>query len=207
MRLLLAFLVCAVAVRDAAFWTRVISQLSPRPDPSIVSSIAQNFNAFIVTFQLSNDRRISNFLGQCAVESAYFRTTTEYASGKKYNGRRDLGNIYPNDGPRFKGRGLIQLTGRSNYAKAAAIVHQDLVGHPELVATFPLALTVSGIYWQNRHVVGGGTLNDLADQNDYIGVTRNVMASACWASSTASSTPNSRIRSCREIARPRWRHR
>jgi predicted chitinase len=195
MKALCLFLLCAVAVRDTSFWVRLISQLSPKPNPSVVQGIASNMNSFIQTFNLNNDRRISHFLGQvqlpflsffflsssflpsqCTIESAYFRTTTEYASGQAYNGRRDLGNVNPGDGPRYKGRGLIQLTGRANYQMASAIAHQDLVSHPESVATFPLALLVSGIYWRNRRIAGrpGLTLNDLADQDDFIGVTRNV---------------------------------
>src|SRR2546429_1813562 len=35
-------------------------------------------------------------------------TMTEYGSGRKYNGRVDLGNTQPGDGPRFKGRGFVQ---------------------------------------------------------------------------------------------------
>jgi uncharacterized membrane protein YgcG len=69
---------------------------------------------------------------------------------------------------------LIQLTGRTNYGSVSKIVGQDLIAHPELVEQFPLALTVSGIYWRTRPVKGGLHLNDLADQNDYRGVTRNI---------------------------------
>jgi predicted chitinase len=138
--------------------------------------MAQLMNGFIQEFELSNDNRISHFLGQAAIESAYFRTTTEYGDGKKYNGRRDLGNTQPGDGPRFKGRGLIQLTGRSNYAQVGKLVGQDLVSNPASVAAFPLALTVSGIYWRTRAVDGNKNvhLNDAADQDDVQKVTRNV---------------------------------
>jgi predicted chitinase len=70
----------------------------------------------------------------------------------------------------------MQLTGRANYQMASAIAHQDLVSHSESVATFPLAPVVSGVYWPNRRIAGRPslTLNDLADQDDFIGVTRNV---------------------------------
>ena len=105
-----------------------------------------------------------------------FRVTVEYASGLAYNFRRDLGNTQPGDGPRYKGRGLIQLTGRANYKSVGALIQEDLESNPESVARFPLALTVSGIYWDTRHVIGSPslTLNDLADENDYRALTLNI---------------------------------
>ena len=49
-----------------------------------------------------------------------------------YNGRGDLGNTQPGDGPRFKGRGYVQLTGRNNYTKIGDQIGSDLIGNPEL---------------------------------------------------------------------------
>lgn len=50
----------------------------------------------------------------------------------RYEGRVDLGNTQPGDGPRFKGRGYVQLTGRSNYTRVGRQIGVDLVGSPEL---------------------------------------------------------------------------
>jgi len=50
----------------------------------------------------------------------------------RYEGRTDLGNTQAGDGPRFKGRGYVQLTGRSNYARIGLQIGSDLVGNPEL---------------------------------------------------------------------------
>jgi putative chitinase len=58
--------------------------------------------------------RQAHFLAQVGHESGGFIYNEELASGEAYNGRADLGNTHPGDGPRFKGRGLIQLTGRAN---------------------------------------------------------------------------------------------
>lgn len=52
-------------------------------------------------------------------ETANFRYMKEIASGWAYDGRKDLGNTQLGDGPRFKGAGVLQLTGRWNYSRLA----------------------------------------------------------------------------------------
>lgn len=56
----------------------------------------------------------------------------EIASGRAYEGRRGLGNTQPGDGPRFRGRGYVQITGRRNYTDWSRRLGIDLVNHPEL---------------------------------------------------------------------------
>ena len=68
-------------------------------------------------------------------ESDRYRVMEEYASGKAYEGRADLGNIFPGDGERFKGRGLVMITGRRNYADWSMRLGIDLVGRPPLAGT------------------------------------------------------------------------
>jgi len=93
---------------------------------------------------------LAAFLGQCAVESAKFTTTKEFADGSQYEGRKDLGNVKPGDGVRYKGRGFIQITGRANYTAAAKDLGIDLVNHPELVEKPDVATKVSLWYWKTR---------------------------------------------------------
>lgn len=66
---------------------------------------------------LKDDVAYLHLLGQIQHESVDFKYMEEIASGKAYEGRKDLGNIRPGDGKRYKGRGPIQVTGRANYTK------------------------------------------------------------------------------------------
>ena len=112
----------------------------------------------------------AHFLAQVAHESDGFSTAIEYASGRAYEGRADLGNVHPGDGARFKGRGLIQLTGRENYATFSNAMGQgDLfVRNPELVAQLPWAVLAAGWFWNRKG------LNAIADRDDVVAVTRRI---------------------------------
>lgn len=113
--------------------------------------------------------RQAHFLAQVGHESAELHYTEEIASGAAYEGRKDLGNTQPGDGVRFKGRGLMQLTGRMNYAAFGKFVAQNLLEHPECVATDPrLAVDVATWFWEKHD------LNTLADGDDIRAITHRV---------------------------------
>jgi predicted chitinase len=100
------------------------------PD-NVISQIPDTAARFNITTNL----RLAHFLSQCAHESGNFKWVVEFASGKAYEGRKDLGNTQPGDGVKFKGRGYIQLTGRANYDKFSKFVNEDCVSNPDLVST------------------------------------------------------------------------
>lgn len=94
---------------------------------------------------------LANFMAQCKVETAGFKSLIEWSSGKQYEGRKDLGNIYPGDGPKFKGRGFIHLTGRENYTKCNhdcgwENTKFDIVKNPDLVST-NIGIAVRSALW------------------------------------------------------------
>jgi putative chitinase len=119
-------------------------------------------------FGLDSRLRIAHFLAQIAHESGELRYTREIASGAAYEHRLDLGNVKPGDGVMFKGRGLIQITGRANYAKVSAALYGDaqtLIETPELLETKEAACLSAGWFWS----VNG--LNKWADADDLDGVS------------------------------------
>jgi len=67
-------------------------------------------------------------IGNLMHETGNFKYMKEIADGWAYEGRTDLGNTQPGDGPKFKGTGVLQLTGRYNYTRFS----QD-IGDPEVV--------------------------------------------------------------------------
>ena len=119
-------------------------------------------------FQITSEARARMWLAQVGHESVSLRYFEEIASGAAYEGRRDLGNTQPGDGRRFKGRGPIQLTGRSNYTIAGRALGLDLVGRPELAAQPRHAFRVSAWWWQTHG------LNQISDTGDVVAATRRI---------------------------------
>lgn len=70
----------------------------------------------------------------------------------RYEGRADLGNTQPGDGPRYHGRGLIQLTGRHNYRVYGQALGYDLEGVPDLALDPHVSAGVFAKYWTDRNI-------------------------------------------------------
>lgn len=82
---------------------------------------------------VTDPSHVAYILATAYHESDRFNTLEEYADGSAYEGRDDLGNNQPGDGPRYKGRGYVQLTGRVNYEKYAELTGKPLVEQPEIL--------------------------------------------------------------------------
>lgn len=125
-------------------------------------------NAAMQEFHINTPLRQAAFIAQIAHESGELRYVEEIASGAAYEGRKDLGNTQPGDGMRYKGRGLIQITGRNNYAECGKAMGVDLITNPELLETNDLACRSAAWFWASRG------LNDLADKGDFKRITKRI---------------------------------
>lgn len=146
----------------------MLRTLCPGSKEHIIEGVAKYFNQYATQYGITTPLRICHFFAQAAHESAGFRTLEEYASGAAYEGRKDLGNVRPGDGRRYKGRGIFQLTGRANYTKFGKILGLDLVGNPELAEQPEVSVRTALEYWKSRNI----NLN--ADKDDVVGATKKI---------------------------------
>ena len=154
-------------------------------------------NQVFVKYDIDTPKRQAAFIGQCAVESANFTRLQEnlnysaqrltqvwpsrfpnismaepYANNPEkladfvYAGR--MGNLQDGDGWKFHGRGLIQLTGRENYANCGSGIGVDLIDNPDLLLTPQYTVLSAGWYWNKKG------LNALADTQEYGAMTKRI---------------------------------
>jgi putative chitinase len=145
-----------------------LAQIVPGMPAAKIAEYVAPLNAAMERGGIDNPVRQAAFIAQLAVESDSFRTFEEYASGRAYEGRADLGNTQDGDGERYKGRGAIQITGRHNYESLSQFTGVDFVAHPELVEAPENAFTTAVWYWQSRN------LNQVADSAGIVRVSELV---------------------------------
>jgi putative chitinase len=126
----------------------------------------------MAAYSINTPIRESHFFAQLLQESGEFNYTEEIASGNAYDITvnpilaAELGNLFVGDGKKYKGRGLIQITGRYVYTdfSRAAGLGDTLVIAPQLVATNPALATLSaGYFWK---IYKGVDLSLKADQDN-----------------------------------------
>nr|WP_175725179.1 glycoside hydrolase family 19 protein [Burkholderia ambifaria] len=133
---------------------------------------ADPLSAAMALYAIDSVERQAAFIAQIGHESGHLVYTRELWGPtpvqQRYEGRADLGNTQPGDGSRYRGRGLIQITGRANYKSAADALALPLVEQPELLELPSSAALSAAWFWNSRG------LNDLADAGDFEAITRRI---------------------------------
>lgn len=148
-----------------------------------IFEIVRTMNPLLGQYGFDTLRRLRYFWAQVGHESGGLTYTKEIASGKAYEGRKDLGNVIKGDGMRYKGRGYLQVTGRKNYTALQKDTGIPCVEHPEILEQPKYAILSALWYWRknNLHIyadkdaftalskrINGGT-NGLADRMRWLG--------------------------------------
>lgn len=124
-----------------------------------------------VEADLSDARRLAYFMAQTAHETAGYRWLRELGSPKyfaRYEKRRDLGNRSDGDGYRYRGGGLLMLTGRANYQTCGEALGLPLLEDPESIVRPDVAVLTACWFWTSR------SCNEKADARDFVGLTRTI---------------------------------
>lgn len=120
-------------------------------------------NRILPKYEINNHLRLAAFLGNCGIETDYFKTTSEYATGWDYDvaynpkKARELGNFKKGDGPKYKGGGLTQTTGGYNYASVQKAIGKllgiDVVKNPEILrGNVDVAVESACIFWTDNNL-------------------------------------------------------
>jgi putative chitinase len=149
-------------------------------------------------YEINTALRIAGFLSQCGHESGGFRYTVEnfnYSAARllmvfphyfnansaknyEYKPEKIANRVYANrmgnedeasgDGWQYRGRGLIQLTGKDSYAAFSMAADNNSLVEPDLLEQPELAAMSAGWYWSTRKI------NSLADAQDVLGMTKRI---------------------------------
>ena len=135
-------------------------------------------NSAMLNRDINTPKRIAAFLAQIGHESAELRYVRELGSDQ-YLSKYDTGNLAARlgntpeadgDGQRYRGRGLIQITGRGNYLTCSQALFGDdrLLRQPQLLEQPQWACESAAWFWQSNG------LNELADKNQFTTITRRI---------------------------------
>ena len=135
-------------------------------------------NTAFIRFDLGQPKRIAAFLAQVGHESGQLRYVRELGSDQ-YVSKYDTGPLAARlgntpdadgDGQKYRGRGLIQITGRRNYLACSQALFGDdrLLQQPELLEQPQWACESAAWFWQSNG------LNELADKDQFTTITRRI---------------------------------
>lgn len=146
-------------------------QILPNAGP-VAGVFVPVLNAAMGHYQIVGTKRVAAFIAQIGHESGQLKYVKEIwgptAAQAKYEGRKDLGNTVTGDGSRYRGRGLIQITGRANYMACGEGLGLDLIKQPELLEKPQHACMSAAWFWASRG------LNTLADADQFDKITRRI---------------------------------
>lgn len=163
-----------------------LKKVFPNCNSEKLKLYGEAFNKAWPKFGITTPKRIAAFLGQIGVESGELKYDKELPSkwnkknpsdpseptGTLYEGRKNLGNIMPGDGPRFIGRGILQLTGRANYVMYSSKLGIDLAKNPDLAALPEYSVMIACQYFLDRNLL------ESADKWDLATITKKVNGTA-----------------------------
>ena len=146
----------------------MIRDCFPRLSPAMVQIYTTAFNQWFPQYSLTSPIRVAAFMAQIGHESGDLKWTAEIWGPTPQQRRYEppselanrLGNTQPGDGERFKGRGLIQVTGRFNYTQISQALEVDFIAQPQQLEAPNMAVRSACWWWSSRN------LNELADAND-----------------------------------------
>ena len=138
-----------------------------------VDRFLPHLNKYAEKYAVNTTLRMAHFLAQIAHESGELLYKKELASGAAYDtGAKAiaLGNTpeKDGDGQKYKGRGLIQVTGRYNYGLLSKDLGVDFVNNPKLLEEDEWAVASAYWYWDKKK------LNDYADRDDVLTITKRI---------------------------------
>ena len=152
-----------------------LSVLAPNTPKDTLNEVAGLINKYAPQFQVNTNKRLSAFVAQAVYESDGFKSFVEYGSKdyfKRYEpgtrSGKNLGNLYPGGGAKFKGRGIFQLTGRWNYGYFSKKIFGDdrLLNHPEILESVEYAVLSAFHFWKFKN------LNKWADAMNNDAITK-----------------------------------
>ena len=155
--------------------TQQLLQILPNAGQS-AGVFVSALNTAMNHYQIVGLKRVAAFIAQVGHESGQFRYVRELGNDQ-YLSKYDTGSLAKRlgntpeadgDGQKYRGRGLIQITGRANYADCGEALGLDLVNHPELLEKPQHACMSAAWFWSSRG------LSTLADAGKFDTITRRI---------------------------------
>jgi putative chitinase len=175
-----------------------LEEIFPHAKKENLEKFCEPLNKAMAEFEIDNPKREAMFLAQCAHESGQFAAVSENLNYKAetltkvfpkyfhdkdpndyakqpekianvvYANRMGNGDTESGDGYRYRGRGLIQLTGKNNYTKCGEALNMDLHEDSDYLSTPDGAARSAAWFWSEND------LNECADADDIVNCTKKV---------------------------------